>query len=245
MSIYIWNSEIKNIYVWTTPVKEVYVWTTKVRPAWWQPWANTLLYLPLNSTDTYLDKSWNSISTTNNWVTFWTYQWVDCGSFNGSSNRIDCGNITFTNTTTILAWVYRNPKSWSQFNRIIDFRSSDTNVYQYWYSTNSWYIWYYQRSLDILKHNWYTYTSQWVLTWITVWWWTVHRFIKGNNIDVDNSYSWSNAWFTTTVAKVWANINNNEYWSWGISELIMEKKTWTMDEIAWYYNQTKSKYWIS
>lgn len=33
MSIYVWNSEIKNIYIWTTAVKSVYVWTTKVRPA--------------------------------------------------------------------------------------------------------------------------------------------------------------------------------------------------------------------
>lgn len=32
MSIFIWNSEIKNAYIWTTPVKEIYVGTTKVRP---------------------------------------------------------------------------------------------------------------------------------------------------------------------------------------------------------------------
>ena len=63
--------ELKDRYViinnTPTKVSSVYIWNwdstaTKVRPAWWTPWANTLVYLKLNWDA--LDSSWNW----NNWT---------------------------------------------------------------------------------------------------------------------------------------------------------------------------------
>ena len=59
----------------------VYIWNDT-----WLPNKDTIAYYPLNATTTVNDMSGNSKTLTNNNVTFWTYNWVDCANFSGSQS---------------------------------------------------------------------------------------------------------------------------------------------------------------
>ena len=59
-----------------------------------------------------------------------------------------------------------------------------------------------------------------------------------------NSYSWTvelDSW----VIRVWYGATNENKHYWQISELIIENKAWTGQEISDYFDLTKADYWIS
>lgn len=60
MGLFLWDSEPSKIFVGDTPISKVFLWDTQVRPSgWWgwHPWANTLLYMPMNSVSQEIDQS--------------------------------------------------------------------------------------------------------------------------------------------------------------------------------------------
>ena len=85
--------KIKNGFIWVNWVEKQFYPVAK-----WAPNENTVLYLPLDSTNTYQDKSLTPHTTSNNWTQFGTYWWVDCASFN--RNYIQLENVAIDNEFT-------------------------------------------------------------------------------------------------------------------------------------------------
>ena len=214
---------------------------------WWQPWANTLLYLPLNSTDTYTDKSWNNVSTTNYNVTFWTYQWVDCWEFNTSTRiTVTPFPIDFSKYTM---WIWCYCTWWQGDAKILDMRSNINLTFVYWVWEGYAYTWIYDSGWTQDNLNpWWQYQNQRVWLCTTLDNWNMKFSIKGNNIDLSTTFS---AQLNTTVTPNYITVGqeyndgaSRHYIGW-LSELIIENKVRTDQEKEDYYNQTKSLYGIS
>ena len=211
----------------------IYMWREETTPPF-TPWANTVAYYPLTSTTTVNDQSGNNYNLTNTGsVTFWTYKWVNCASFSGSnflkySLSYDKRAVTFswwgyyirknTNNEWFVRW-------WPNFSAWID---NGSNRLNFW-----WISWPILTSDSNWGHIVTTYdggtTAKLYYNWV----------LQGTNTSLSPQTWW---WFTIGNA----NINSTtDYWKWWISEVIVENKVRTDQEIADYYNQTKSDYWIS
>ncbi len=214
---------------------------------WWQPWANTLLYLPLNSTDTYTDKSWNNVSTTNYNVAFWTYQWVDCWEFNTSTRiTVTPFSIDFSKYT-MAVWCYCTAAQWDA--KILDMRDNINFTFVYWNGEWYAYTWIYDSGWQQVNFNpnW-QYMNQRVLVCSTLDNWNMNFYLKGNGLDLSaNMSAQLNSTITPNYITIWQEYNNGaaRHYSWWLSELILENKVRTAQEIEDYYNQTKALYGIS
>jgi len=203
---------------------------------WWKPWANTLLYYPLTSETTVNEKSWKNKDLTNTWVTFWTYQWVDCAYFDGShflKNETSYG-LSWNFTASI--WVYYTAR-WD-YEQPRFYGDNSWNIW-IWITPPSNYIWYNPRwseTSQILVSD-----SGWKLLTVVYDWTNCKLYVNGANVDTT-----AKSWYTYTDSKLWIGgyVPSPLYWKWGLSEFILENKARTADEISNYYNSTKSKYWL-
>lgn len=258
MSIYIWTTEPKSIYVWTTPVKEVYVGTTKVRPSEWKPWANTVAYRPLNSTTTVNDQSWNNYNLTQTGGSFGTYNGVNC-FYNGggttgyftltSGAKIPSGNAV----RTISLWAYTTSTDYNYQRYFIEYWRHITwnavyiaNVKP---TSSSSYVKY---QAGFWNAEYAQKTNQPLNTWALltfVYSGSMNLYVDG---ELAESKSSSTSINTTAISSSyplrimkWATSTSNNYQvRWYISEVIIENKARTADEISAYYNQTKGNYWL-
>jgi hypothetical protein len=206
-----------------------------------------LLYLPLDSTYTYTDQSGNQVSTTNSNVTFWTYQWVDCWTF-GNSTRISVSPFNIPNDFTFVwrcynTWVY-------QFEwQIFDARNGSDYIRAVFRIASECY-WYYGSitGVNVADTTWVNFIqNQWVLFAFVTTDWKQELYVKWNNID--NYYSEANSysWFTPTNISIGQEWNNwaSRHFIGGLSNIIIEDKVRTAQDISDYFNQTKANYWIS
>lgn len=204
------------------------------------PWANTLLYLPLNSD--LLDHWPNNISVTNNWVTLSDSKWV----FNGSSYLwITWFNTYLTNTpftvsfwinvssfanqdAWIIIWSQEISWTWYWWNIVtrtdkrirLETQWGWTNIFATWLSTNTWYyvVWVFTSTTKYIYLNWSLVTSASSVT---------PTFIS--RLDI------------------WYNRGNqyvSSYFNGSLSQIIIESKERTAQEIQDYYNNTKANYWL-
>ena len=235
------------LYVWTSPLKKAYIGKWE-----WSPNANTVAYRPLNSTTTVNDQSGNSYNLTQTWGSFGTYNGIDC-FYNGWSTTgyftlTSWANIPTGNTNrTILVWAYPTgynssyaryflcygeQTSWKGCRLYINTSSKPTaDIY-----TNA-----ITGSTNMSTSGWslLTFTStgntfNFYVNWTSVWSnssWTI------NTREISSSYP---------LRLMRSNIStSSNYQVRGyISEVIIENKTRTADEIADYYNQTKWNYWL-
>ena len=232
-------------------------WPSWENPTWWDtieyvtqaeytallPWANTLAYYPLDSTNTVNDMkgSGTAFNLTNNWsVTFWTTAWVDCATFSWSN---------------YLEYSSYSPSWMSEFT--ISCWTRVTNASSRWV----FFIWKSNTSLECMA---IIYNNEWSPNWlcapynIWAWWQSASRdvwthlvcvYSSGTyNLYVNgvawNSYSWTvelDSW----VIRVWYGATNENKHYWQISEVIIENKAWTGQEISDYFDLTKADYWIS
>jgi len=226
-------------------VQSRFVGTQQVRPSWWKPWSNTLLYMPFK-TD-LLDHSWNWVSFTNSWgVTIQNGAAYFTGSnylYSKSFNSIS----SYQTNCTISVW-FKNTSSTN---------AERTAIHQFYYG--SWkYYWYSlwcRSDWKIMVQNTYTGSVDWTQPsyWTTQRWnvvlvrdnpskiyinWVLYQ--NGNTNDKSSLYSWIWIWWSMRYnGDMW------EYkWIWYISEVIIEWKKWTAQEVLNYYNQTKSTYWL-
>ena len=251
MGIFIWDTAPSKIFVGDTQVSKVFVWDTQVRPTWWggwQPWANTLLYLPLNTTYTYTDQSGNQVSTTNTNVAFWTYQWVDCWTFSNNT-RISVSPFNIPNDFTFVwrcynTWVYQY--EW----QIFDARSGSSNSIRSFFRISNERYWYaggfsVNNVKNIADTSWVNFIqNQWVLFVYTVTDWKQEIYVKWNNIDNYYSEAYQYSWFTPTYISIGQEWNDwaRRHFIGGLSNIIIEDKIRTAQEIADYYDQTKWNY---
>lgn len=208
---------------------------------WWQPWANTIAYYPLDSTNTVNDLSGNNYNLTNTNTTFGTNAWVSCASFNGSNSKLTTTIWTlpqWANARTMSLWVY-------------DIGWVDRCIMWYWANRTKWwcFVLNYGSSTEgyILTpyyddlYSYITTTSTWMLLTWTYDGTNFKVYINGELVGTSNNITLVTSW---TNFEIW-NPYNTHYYKWYASNAIIENKARTAQEISDYYNQTKSLYWIS
>lgn len=213
--------------------------------SWWQPWANTILYMPLDSTNTVNDLSSNSNNWTISWtVTFWTNLWVDCGAFlNSGYITIPYSSSMNTTNITISCWCaiasgYGSNNWWIIAKTALSnwhWPYHIANLSNFRFSINRDAL-----SMDEAMFNW---NNQWVYITCDYNGTTAHVYKNGVLIDSD-SYTYDISWDTNPLV-LWAYYSSNYKMNWFLSRVIIENKIRTAQEVADYYNQTKSLYGIS
>jgi hypothetical protein len=256
------QTELKKLYIWDTPIKRVTMRPNgtekQIRPVWRKPWANTILYLPLESD--VKDYSPNNRWTFSNSWTLGTKWWVNCW-YCGTSWYISLWTWAYsylkpsTNKATYSFWAYLD--WYNSYNgRFFEFAVQNQIYMSFCRNGNSWQFrcvtldswwdkavnldtqigtqqWVYI-TLVVENSNWYVYKN-WTLIWTVT-------SMKNN---------WFGSWGRSY--QQWCNIagnrsatssSDNESLNWWISQFIVEDKPWTAQEVANYYNQTKWNYWI-
>ena len=111
------------------------------------------------------------------------------------------------------------------------------------------------------KDKWNKIIAWWYNNWdidganFNIWEWTNVCFILIDNnhytVYKDWELQYSNVYteglINNDFITIWTRGNNAttrwDKWDWWISEIIVENKEWTQQEILNYFNKTKSKYW--
>lgn len=229
------------------------VYGIKFGGEWWQPWVNTLVYMPIDNSDTNSTVYDHSTNQTNfSW--YWTasYDTLTSGKkvavFDGTNWIYVDSQLITSQPCTVNLYVYRN---WNQNNdNTIFAHQADYNwIVAAWFNSSDMSCFYDQGgSLIWLNDSYTTNNQEWYNLVFTISSWTITTYINWQLIYSDTGYwPWlsnilaTSFWFSRNIS--W-NMNfrymNGKMWS-----MIIEDKARTAQEISDYYNQTKSLYWIS
>lgn len=228
MGVYLYPSgtetELKNAYIW--------------EPYPYEPTEDTLFYYPFvkNQNDIVGNTSISETGTKESiWYKFsksWTisitnerWLWVRFVSFWLYCNSLPSAYVYVLNTEYwFMQFLPSDPSNPKKFIYVMGTQSSPYSASWYYSSANT---------VDYTRWNHFAY-----------------------GIDSDNTFiaaiNWSVVWSGTTS---WTQYHNSSYptnLTWGnstatmtFSDVIWEKKKWTSQWIADYYNKTKSIYWIN
>ena len=208
----------------------------QVRPKPWWPWANTVAYYPLTSD--FNDASWNSRNLTNSWWTITTLNGVNCAYYDGSSYSM-FDNYSLSNTArTISCWVCKSN------NARVAISVSDYNST----ASGSLSVAFYLSYILVADNAWAQTYAETATSWV---WYYVTGVQEWST--VKGYLNWEFKWESTTRPNqtptwwsLWARhetVHGDKY-IWYISNVILENKVRTAQEVADYYNQTKSTYWL-
>lgn len=218
----------------------IYVWSQRVRPSWWAPSADTIFYYKfdnnLNDEMGNYDLSVWSGSAAITYLT--TAGWAKYAYFSNSCWSWQSAGISedWDNLHTMSFWMNAQSSWQSILIDIVGDRRIWTRVA--WNVRFEWY------SSQAYQQN--------------IWTWTWHHIVcirSGTDgkiyIDWNLEATWTppdalgnlttylvlnNAWDTQQ-----SSLTDDAY----LSELILERGEWTAQDVANYYNSTKSNYWIS
>lgn len=216
----------------------------QIRPTWWKPTSDVIAYYPLE-TDVN-DYNWN-YNLTNSWTTFTTLNGVKCANF----------------TSNVYAYSTNVPlPSWSNARTILFYSyntAADRDVYRCGYGSHStwrffaprmyeWYIGVMFYGSSDTRSTTPPPTNQWNLYAFTLSSWTCKLYLDTNLIMSKPVSANTTAVSSTWKFTVWCRLNSSqnpwEYYKWYMGDLILSNKEWSQQEIADYYNLTKSKYWL-
>ena len=205
---------------------------------WWQPWANTLAYLKLEQNTNDSSWKWNNGTGTN--ITYTTLvTWKKVAYFNGSS-KINFSSSLFSSwaftCSVYVYWTWLNTSSW--LNVIMWNAYSDS---QWYYSDHHWaYLRSYVNNVWAGVNWYYSNDNRFLLT-VTYDGATIKAYKNWTLIATasQSTFSWVRNYYLWYRA-----YSNDRYWKWYMSDFICENKARTSDEIAKYYNSTKSNYWL-
>lgn len=218
-------------------IQRIYVGTNQVRPPTWKPWANTIAYYKFDNN--LNDSSGNNRNlTTYSWTfTYWTtVQWakfVQMDTSTSSSNLAVPFNLS---NYTVSWWISFSEIRWSTYQWImVDLEWWDgyprlhtyaNKVYSFTWDT--WIAW--------TVNTWYNLIC--VCDWLILKEYINGTFISSYTLTTDVSSG-------TLIIDGIADKSRTQYRiSWKLSELILENKARTAQEISDYYNQTKANYWL-
>ncbi len=225
----------------------------QVRPSWWQPWANTVLYCPLK--DDILDHSWNHTMTMTT-STYWTVAKDSTGFYYFNWWYISSEAYFWPITAwTLSTWVKKSSsKSWwdNRFTWSVSTHYKGSSPFHCWLAFNfggySWQNWTFNAGAT-------SWTTSQNVTWPTMWSWELWTMTYDNTVwakfyrnwTYENSFSNTNNLRNDSLPTfIWAtNPYTDQYLDWYLSDVIIEDKARTAQEIADYYNLTKWNYWIS
>jgi hypothetical protein len=239
MGLFIWDAQPSKIFVWDTPISKVFLWDTQVRPTWWQPWANTTLYLPLNWS-TKDEVSWTTYSSSN--VTYTTWSWnIKCASFswNWYINLTTTPDFEqWTWELTIMFWAMLNAVSWNRRAIALHRNSTYFMIVGISGSTPQFYL---RNSQNDAWTSWSTALSTWTKYLFTLTAkenWSATMYINWVQSATKNIWTFTSSSFLFWQY-VWASYDGSEGFYWTLKDVIIEKKLRTAQEISDYYNQTK------
>ena len=210
---------------------------------WRKPWVNTMWYRTLvwNANDS----SWNNRNWTATWVSFWTYDWVDCAYFSWSySSQIRIPWMWSFSALTMVIWAkttYSLPAvsvlfmlspSSNNKNFAIQWNSSkfilSRRNWSSAYDINDW------TANDGVRHCIIaTYDSSWAdlyVDWVHIW-----HDSRSSQVQSDTNYS-----------SIWWHASNSSSqftYRWYLSTAIVENKKRTEAEWLAYYNKVKTQFW--
>lgn len=260
MWIFLGDTAPSKIFVWDTQVSKVFVWDTQVRPAWWQPWANTLVYYNINNNDTnttIYDLSWNGYHQTWGWTAAYSTEtglWR-VASFNGSSYTQTTSRVNFWNDITLIALAKTTQYSTSIQSLVTQWASASTwafwLLYNFEFAGTSYgvigsFSWTSNIDTSALWTTPYPYTTNiWSLITATrnsSWTWKI--YINGvlKNTKTLTQAPWYSAWENLQIGR-WRSGWPN-YFKWQFKLFIWENRCWTDQEVADYYNEIKATYWL-
>lgn len=232
----------------------VYLWTEQ---QWWQPWANTLLYLPLESD--VVDQSWQATTRvfSTNWLSYTTVWWVPSvhigttwwlkltAPYPIQSDR--------TKPLTISLLIYVTAQSSSSRRLILDMAATNWSwLWMALYENTS--------NVKVSFNNWDTAqaTIYWAIpsanSWFNV---VVTATNQSSNMYINWQLVWT--WNWCTYPRWWRPYwHDNTQWifctrdvnrytsalNWNARELILEEAEWTAQEVADYYTRIKGELWI-
>lgn len=235
------------------------------RPYEWKPWANTLLYYDFenDSWTTVTNKGtwWSTMNWTASWITFETLSSWKKVAQNTSSSRNNwiMSNWTQTVPSSVTQWCWIKSSSstssrswvfgfwWNAGSYLLDCNANGAWTQFIWYkalpSPEAW-VFFALNSTSSTDGNWH------LVTW-------TYDSVNGNKfyIDAQEKTMTRNQWSTSSdptvlqamnIRIMQSNSTGND-WSfvWQCWCYWIEDKSWTSEDIANYYNQTKWDYWIS
>lgn len=226
--------------------KKIYI---RVDQQWWQPWANTLLYLPFVSDMNDHSWNWNNPTSSSNAI-ITTLDGVNCCFLNQWRIVLPAIWAVFNSIFTVAWWINITGTKWNGFNCIM--ASWTYGAYNAFGLT-----WYYKTGQNDF--------GAWYCAWASVaintpsysWGWrhflatldaNKKLVLYMNWSEVDSTTSWTPHINDNTVY-IWVNTevpNDTSRWSYCyLSDLILEDKARTAQEVSDYFDQTKSLYWIN
>lgn len=218
----------------------------------WKPWANTRVYLPLESD--VVDKSWKSWRTfTTSWISYTTVWGVLSAHWTWSNYiRMDTPyplvNETWvdTNNLTVSLWFYVTSTYSSTRRSLFEFtRYSNQNItlalkentYIIQWNDGSWYGSDTTYNANVWNNVILTASGtnkKIYINGILKWSWNTGVWAWGY---------WKNSWWQTQAIITWRDLTQ-EWLIWNMREFIIEDKEWTAQDVSNYYNQTKANFWL-
>lgn len=209
----------------------------QIRPVvpWWQPWPNTLAYYKLE--EDLNDYSWNNRNLSM-WGWSYSYSTLTSGKkycvTNVNAYTSPLSMPFDKNAYTMSGWFYITTKSSNGaiYIEVVVWSQGRPRFFITWSGDISWICW--------IDNTWVSRVSwQWYYVVATHENWTAKCYVNGNLVWT-RSFTWS--W---TSWNFYINPSNANYRAgWWVSEIIIENKTRTQQEISDYYDQTKWNYWL-
>ena len=260
MSIAIWSNSLSNIYLGSSAVSSVYLGSEKIRPTGYTP-TNLVAYWKLNWN--YNDETWNfngSASIGGSWQSLpWSTNKYIQFSISGDNCVFTVSNNLWTrlwstqSDMTFNWWWYFDTQpysgSYSQYEFLYILGNGSFRVCRVWYWREWWWLY-------LWLGTWTGFGYAWVDYRPTTWTWHNHIYTYNkSNRQICYYVDWVLRWTatqsadyatTTTQSKCLILHNNraSNTFTWWASELIIENKVMTADEVLAYYNQTKGNYWL-
>jgi len=227
-------------------IKKVYLGRRQIYPDWWSPGENTILYMPFH--DDLLDHSNNNIQFTNTNTVLEN----NTAYFNGSANLINRTFTNYLNSAPFTCSVRVKSKTFHNDTWIVSWL-------KWSYSSRNWW------SIFQMSHSGNTYRAE-----MSGWWsasrqiftplnlneWDLLTYVKtptellfyknGTLIWTQTSPTWTFQTELSIWQNRWNTSNQSEwiYFNWWMSELIIENKARTDQEVTNYYEKTKGNYWL-
>ena len=223
----VYMSELKNAYI-----GEV-----------WTPWADTIAYWTFDDQSTTqmtdVTWNWNNIPLVS-WSTAPTYTLLDWTDYYAtfSNNRFNSSSL---------------PSAWSSFSCVFWVKIADTSkmyLVAIWINSPNVAVIYWFNSWQIELYSYINPTTYRTTiksstpqnTWMCIW------FVRHTN-SVDTYYNWQLVnsgvtWWSSNNDWAYFWWSSNERLKWSQNNIILESRLWTAQDMADYYNLTKSNYWL-
>ena len=208
---------------------------------WWTPWANTIAYYKFD---------WNlndSSGNGNNWTLNWTITYDTVGTmqvanFWGSWYVTIPGLWALTWSLTVNLWMESSQASANEIALVA--LCPDTDNKNLSFAVNYG---------EATMFRWNGSTSQSCQSNTTVNDWVWHNIVTTINGNTQTVYvDWISKWTLSCNYDIvsgiyswfWVNIkwSTGTKYNWLLSNIIVENTPRTSEQVAWYYNQTKSNY---